>query len=188
MQKHSEVMPTPSAAASSPLARAALTAYVFLIIYASWYPFSSWRDLGLSPWEYIHTQPPRYWTAFDVITNIIGYVPLGILLVFALYPKMRGIIAVFLAIVGGAIFVGLHGSRTNLFTEPCPLKPGFRSQFRRRCHGCHHGCFFHTHLPRPRPLAFITCPLVRTRCQSWFSGPRSMAISANLPTRLSIWI
>ena len=79
-----------AAAVPSPLARAALFAYVFLIVYASWYPFSGWQNLGLSPLAYLNTTPPRYWTMFDVATNIVGYVPLGILLVFSFYPRLRG--------------------------------------------------------------------------------------------------
>ena len=75
----------------SPVARAALLAYVLLIVYASWYPFAGWRDLGLSPLIFLqHTAMPRYWTKFDAITNVIGYIPLGLLIVYGLYPRVRG--------------------------------------------------------------------------------------------------
>ncbi len=75
----------------SPVARAALLAYVLLIVYASWYPFSGWRDLGLSPLIFLqHIDLPRYWTKFDAITNIIGYIPLGLLIVYGLYPRVQG--------------------------------------------------------------------------------------------------
>ncbi len=54
-------------------------AYVALVVYASLYPFDTWRNQGVLPWTYL-TQPlPKYWTWFDVAINIAGYAPLGFL-------------------------------------------------------------------------------------------------------------
>jgi VanZ family protein len=54
-------------------------AYIALVIYASLYPFDTWRNQGIFPWAYL-TQPlPKYWTGFDVAINIAGYAPLGFL-------------------------------------------------------------------------------------------------------------
>ncbi|MFL6656981.1 MAG: VanZ family protein [Massilia sp.] len=91
----------------SPVSRAALLVYLLLIIYASWFPFSGWRDTGLSPFAYVTPEMPRYWTVFDVVVNVIGYVPLGMLLVLAVYPYLRGA----WAIVGAAI-IGMLVSGT----------------------------------------------------------------------------
>lgn len=51
--------------------------YAVLIVYASLYPFSGWRlpghgllDFLLRPWS-------RWWTGFDLVSNLLGYVPLG---------------------------------------------------------------------------------------------------------------
>ena len=55
-------------------------AYAGLIVYASLYPFSGWRDQGIAPWEFLWSPLPRYWTGFDVAANVAGYVPLGFLL------------------------------------------------------------------------------------------------------------
>jgi VanZ family protein len=55
-------------------------AYAALIVYASLYPFSGWRDQGIAPWEFLWSPLPRYWTGFDVAANVAGYVPLGFLL------------------------------------------------------------------------------------------------------------
>ena len=53
--------------------------YIALVVYASLYPFSAWRNQGVLPWAYL-TQPlPKYWTGFDVAINIAGYAPLGFL-------------------------------------------------------------------------------------------------------------
>jgi VanZ family protein len=93
--------------AASTFARAGLLAYLFLIVYASWYPFSGWHDIGLKPWAFLSAPLPHYWTKFDVVVNVIGYFPFGILVVFALYPKVRGIAAVLVAIVCGTLLSGL---------------------------------------------------------------------------------
>jgi VanZ family protein len=55
-------------------------AYAALIVYASLYPFSGWRDQGIAPWEFLFSPLPKYWTGFDVAANVVGYVPLGFLL------------------------------------------------------------------------------------------------------------
>lgn len=83
--------------------RIALLIYVFLIIYASGFPFSGWRDNGLLPWTYLGERMPHYWTLFDLVVNVIGYVPLGALIVLALYPRVRGIWAILIAIASGVL-------------------------------------------------------------------------------------
>ncbi|TFW22603.1 hypothetical protein E4L96_07555 [Massilia arenosa] len=96
----------PAPARPSPVSRAALLAYLLLIVYASWFPFSGWRSSGLSPLAFFNLQMPRYWTAFDLIVNVIGYIPLGILLVFSLYPRLRGAWAVLVAALLGILVSG----------------------------------------------------------------------------------
>jgi len=54
--------------------------YIGLIVYASLYPFSGWRDQGVEPWWFLTAALPRYWTGFDVVSNLLGYMPLGFLL------------------------------------------------------------------------------------------------------------
>ncbi|MEN3294341.1 MAG: hypothetical protein V7642_3594 [Burkholderiales bacterium] len=100
---------------ASTFARAGLLAYLFLIVYASLYPFSGWHDMGLAPSSFLFAPLPHYWTVFDVATNVIGYFPFGMLMVFAMYPKVRGIAAVVIAIVCGALLSGLiEGVQTFL--------------------------------------------------------------------------
>lgn len=55
-------------------------AYVALIVYASLSPFVGWHDQGISPWAFLTSPWPKYWTGFDVAANMLGYVPLGVLL------------------------------------------------------------------------------------------------------------
>ena len=91
---------------ASPVARAALLAYLLLIVYASWFPFSGWRSSGLSPFAFLVLQMPRWWTGFDVMVNIVGYMPFGILIVLALHPRVRGLWAVAIAAVVGLLVSG----------------------------------------------------------------------------------
>lgn len=55
-------------------------AMICLIIYASLYPFTEWRNQGISPLVFLTAPLPKYWTGFDVAINVVGYAPLGFLL------------------------------------------------------------------------------------------------------------
>jgi VanZ family protein len=90
----------------SAFSRQALAAYAALVVYGSLYPFSGWRSLGIGPFAYLTDPLPQYLTAFDVVTNVIGYMPLGALIVLALYPRWRGSVAVCAALFGGALLSG----------------------------------------------------------------------------------
>ena len=71
--------------------------YAGLIVYASLYPFADWRDQGIAPWDYLWGPWPRYWTGFDVGSNVLGYIPLGFLLALSALRTGRGARAVGLA-------------------------------------------------------------------------------------------
>ena len=97
---------------ASPFARASLVAYLFLIMYASWYPFSGWQINTLATLFDVIKQWPRYWTVFDAAINIVGYMPLGLLTVFALYPwckrRWSVLLATLLGILLSAIMEGVQ--------------------------------------------------------------------------------
>jgi len=78
-------------------------ALISLIIYASLYPFSEWRNQGISPLRYLAAPLPRYWTGFDVGVNLLGYAPLGFLLASAALRKRRGRWSVLLAVLGAGL-------------------------------------------------------------------------------------
>ncbi len=59
-------------------------AYAALIIYASLYPFTDWRDQGIAPWSFVTAPWPKYWTGFEFAINIAGYMPLGFLCAIAM--------------------------------------------------------------------------------------------------------
>lgn len=68
--------------------------YAGLIIYASLYPFADWRDQGVVPWDFLWAPLPQYWTGFDLISNVLGYAPLGFLLALSALRTGRGAHAV----------------------------------------------------------------------------------------------
>ena len=104
-----KVTETPSPAPTlqaSVFARGGLLAYLLLIIYASLYPFNGWQSMGLPLETYLLAGMPRYWTGFDLTINILGYIPLGILTVYALYPRIRWATAILLAFFLGVFVSG----------------------------------------------------------------------------------
>jgi VanZ family protein len=80
--------------------------YVLLTVYASLYPLEGWRNHGLSPLAYLDAPWPRYITVFDLVVNLLGYVPYGFLCVAALEPRLRGV-AAFAVATGSALVLSL---------------------------------------------------------------------------------
>jgi len=74
----------------SPLARYLFVAYLLLVVYASLHPFSGWHDRGLSAFAFLTASFNRPVPAFDLVINVLGYMPLGFLAVLATYPRLRG--------------------------------------------------------------------------------------------------
>ena len=105
---------------ASPVSRAALLAYFLLIVYASWFPFSGWRSSGLSPFAFLTLQMPRWWTGFDVMVNIVGYMPFGALIVLALHPRVRGMWAVLAAAIVGLLVSGTMETVQNYLPTRVP--------------------------------------------------------------------
>jgi VanZ family protein len=53
--------------------------YAGLIVYASLYPFSGWLNVGVSPLQFLVLPWSRWWSGFDLVSNLLGYLPLGVL-------------------------------------------------------------------------------------------------------------
>jgi VanZ family protein len=60
-----------------------------MVVYASLYPFTDWRNQGLSPFTFVNAPLPRYWTGFDGGINLLGYAPLGFLLALSALRSRR---------------------------------------------------------------------------------------------------
>lgn len=81
------------------LARYLALAWCGLVIYGSLHPFTGWRDTGISPFVFLEGGWPRYWTFFDLATNVAVYLPLGFFLTLALYRLPGRFTALILAVL-----------------------------------------------------------------------------------------
>lgn len=79
-------------------------AYTALIVFASLFPFDGWRAQGIDPLVFLLAPiPPPYWTGFDITINVVGYAPLGFLLVLAMLRSGAARSSVLLATLAGAL-------------------------------------------------------------------------------------
>ena len=93
----------------SPLARGAWVAWAVALAIGSLFPITSWSPRGLDPLAFLSEPWPRWWTASDVLLNVLAYVPFGVFGALALWPKTSGRLAVLLTVVvGTALSLGLE--------------------------------------------------------------------------------
>jgi VanZ family protein len=78
-----------------------LVVYALSIIYVSLTPFSGWTDTDtvLSLWP----RWPRYITFFDVLINVLAYVPLGLFAYIFLHPRIGPKPAAFFSVLAGFV-------------------------------------------------------------------------------------
>ena len=72
------------------LRRYLVAGYALFIIYASLSPFLGWRDQGLEFWAVLTSPLGLTFTAFDAISNLLAYLPFGILLALTLRTYYSG--------------------------------------------------------------------------------------------------
>lgn len=84
--------------------------WMALIVHVSLYPFGGWRSTGVPWYEFLEYAFPRYWTWGDLIRNVLGYVPLGLLLALGNRPWQGRYLSVILR-------VGLTGTALSLLME-----------------------------------------------------------------------
>ena len=58
--------------------------YLVIVLLASLYPFTGWRSAGTGMFAFLTVAWPAYHTPGDVELNVLGYLPLGVLLCLAL--------------------------------------------------------------------------------------------------------
>src|SRR6187455_1395064 len=76
--------------------------YVGLIVYASLYPFTGWRVPGNPPLAFLTAPWWHWWSGFDLVSNLLGYMPLGALIFGALVRGGSGVVkALLLAVLAG---------------------------------------------------------------------------------------
>ena len=103
---------------ASPLVLLLFLAYALIVVYATLYPFSGWRDPGVSAFAFLSAFKSRYISPIDLYFNVLGYLPYGWLAVLALRPQFgaRAAFAVALA-TGAALSLSLEATQTFLSTR-----------------------------------------------------------------------
>jgi VanZ family protein len=87
----------------APLIRLLLAVYALLIVYASLYPFTGWRDPGASPFAYLIAPWPRWTSGLDAFLNVLGYAPCGLLCAALLRVRVGRSAALGGALLGAAL-------------------------------------------------------------------------------------
>ena len=78
--------------------------YGALVVYASLYPFIGWRVPSAGPFDFLVLGWWRWWSWFDVISNLIGYLPLGFLVFVGLVRSGFGTLrSTWLAVASGTL-------------------------------------------------------------------------------------
>lgn len=84
-------------------------AYAMLVAYACLHPFSEWRESGLPLFDYLVAPWPKYFQIEDLIFNVLGYLPLGLILAAALPVAWTGLrLAVVATLLASLFSFGLE--------------------------------------------------------------------------------
>jgi VanZ family protein len=94
--------------------------YACGIMVISLTPIADWRFIPEPPWEFMFLPWPRYWTGFDVLVNVLAYIPFGLLIgrfiSLRLRPSQwRALNALVLAVVSGVVLsIIMEGLQTYI--------------------------------------------------------------------------
>ncbi len=77
--------------------------YVAMIVYGSLYPFSGWRAAIEPRFSFLTDPFPYHISDADVLTNVLAYLPLGILLVWTLETRSRMLSLMCAVLLGGVL-------------------------------------------------------------------------------------
>lgn len=103
----------PREGASSPVLWVLWVLWTLAIIYGSLWPWQAWRDIGTAPWSFLNDPLPRYWTWFDLFSNVALYIPLGLLLAMNLGSWRRSNLWVPL-LIGGLLSLSIEAAQSYL--------------------------------------------------------------------------
>lgn len=92
--------------------------WIAAIVYGSLWPWQAWRDHGLAPWAFLADPWPRYWTWFDIFSNVFLYLPFGLLLA----SNLRGAawLVVLASTLTGASLSGLVEAAQSYLPQRIP--------------------------------------------------------------------
>lgn len=74
--------------------------YALLVLYATLHPLSGWQRSGLPVFDFLVAPFPRYFRVEDLVVNVLGFIPLGFVLVAALSLRRGPAILVATLLVG----------------------------------------------------------------------------------------
>lgn len=151
-----------------PLARAIAIVYTLLIVYGCLNPFNFDLNFGLDPLAWWRGPLPKYITPFDLTANVLGYIPLGFMAVFALYPRWQGFWAVIFALLySGLISAGVETAQTWLPTR-VPTQMDWMANVL--------GAFIGALLAVPLGPSWLSGSAIRKRFDYWF-GTRWLSVT-----------
>ncbi len=84
-------------------------AYAALIVYGSLFPFTGWSYAGVKPFGFLTAQWPAHHSRPDILTNVLAYIPLGLL--FVLWWRRRRFV------VGPVILATMIGAALSFLME-----------------------------------------------------------------------
>lgn len=94
--------------------------YACGIMVISLTPIADWRFIPEPPWEFLFSPWPRYWTGFDVLVNVLAYIPFGLLIGRSISLRLRpsqwrALNALLLAIFSGVVLsIIMEGLQTYI--------------------------------------------------------------------------
>ncbi len=92
------------------------------IVYATLHPWLGWRVPAHSIFRYLGLAWPRFWTWFDVISNLLAYIPLGILLALRFRRVWRGGRILLVTLLAGALLSLLLETLQNFLPTRVPSR------------------------------------------------------------------
>lgn len=103
-------------AAKSQLPLYLVLGYTLLVLYASLTPFSGWRDPGHDVLDFLRQPLPRFLQAFDIVVNVLAYIPIGLLAALALPSRSHQpvVVALFGTAVGASLSLSMEVTQAYL--------------------------------------------------------------------------
>ncbi len=98
----------------------AAVAYGLLILYASLYPFSGWRDTGAPLLAFLAAAWPHYFTGFDLVSNVAVYLPFGFFLAAVLQSRQPRWLAALLATLSAVLLSAAMETLQNYLPSRVP--------------------------------------------------------------------
>lgn len=109
MRTSPDRQPAQPEASPVPTGWLAPAAYAVLVIYASLYPATEWRLPGEAWWTGFFGALSGRWSRSDVISNVLAYIPLGLLLAWCIGARVRTLaVLVAVTLMGTALSLSVE--------------------------------------------------------------------------------